>query len=79
MGTLFKNVEDYQTALDYCQQANAHIHKYHLGWSVELHIGEIYSLMGKFDSSQYYLKRGLKFFEDSQKDSTDKKEPMMLA
>jgi tetratricopeptide (TPR) repeat protein len=77
MGCLLRNIEDYQAALYYYQQANACIDKYQLQWTALPFIGEIYCLMGKFDSSQYYLNRGLTFCETMQKDSAAKKEPIM--
>jgi tetratricopeptide (TPR) repeat protein len=74
---LFRNIEDYQAALDYYQQANANIDKYQLQWTALPFIGEIYCLMGKFDSSQYYLNQGFKFCEVMQKDSAAKKEAIV--
>jgi tetratricopeptide (TPR) repeat protein len=77
MGCLFRNIEDYQAALDYYIQADVYTKKYQLLWTAQPFIGEIYCLMGKFDSSQYYLNGGLTFFEVMQKDSAAKKEAIM--
>jgi tetratricopeptide (TPR) repeat protein len=82
-GRLYQNVGDYQTALDYYHQSEVYADKYtllpdesYLG--SKLYIGEVYCLMGNFDSSRYYLNQALALCNASSKDSSAKKEIIMV-
>ena len=87
MGRLYQDVEDYQTALDYYQQASSFADSVRLASQIctfcsmamtaNLYIGEIYYSKEKFDSSVVYLNRVLAFYKTSPKDSHAIKESMM--
>ncbi|HLF45049.1 MAG TPA: histidine kinase, partial [Chitinophagaceae bacterium] len=52
---LYKKVGDYRTSLDYLLQANRFAKEQRLEWGAESRLIELYTLMGKYDSSLHYL------------------------
>jgi two-component system, NarL family, sensor histidine kinase UhpB len=83
MGRLYLNVEDYQTALDYYQQANSLAEKLRLQSQIctivaKFYIGEAYGCMGNLDSSKFYFNQVLTFYKTSPKDSSLLKVSIMM-
>jgi tetratricopeptide (TPR) repeat protein len=88
MGRLYQNVEDYQTALEYYQQASSLTGNHStsqicsfcsLAMIAKLHIGEVYFCLESFDSSKFYLDQVFTFYEANEKDFNARKELLMSA
>ncbi|CAN5215046.1 hypothetical protein BH11BAC5_BH11BAC5_14330 [soil metagenome] len=57
MGDLYKAAGDYETAMEYFQQARKQALLYDIKWTMEPEIGELFCYMGKYDSAFVYIKK----------------------
>jgi Histidine kinase len=57
MADLYKAAGDYQSSLDYLNLANQFGIERNTGWTMEGEKGEIFRLIGNYDSSFYYLRK----------------------
>lgn len=57
MGDLYKAAGDYETAMEYFQQARKQALLYNIEWTMEPEIGELFCYMGKYDSAFAYIKK----------------------
>ncbi len=57
MGELYKAAGDYETAMNYYQQARKQALLYDIKWGMEIEIGELFCYMGQYDSAFSYLKK----------------------
>jgi hypothetical protein len=57
MGELYKAAGDYETAMNYYQQARKQALLYDIKWGMEIEIGELFCYIGQYDSAFSYVKK----------------------